>query len=68
MLSRLVVSLIILNVCGVHLLCLWLCTNVLLIVFIETRYSCRIAYVSLVHYIYCIYSIYVHCIDIYGCQ
>ena len=39
MLSRLVVSLIILNICGVRLQCI-----LLLIVFIETCYSCCIAY------------------------
>ena len=44
MLSRLVVSLVILNICDVRLLCLWLHCILLLIVFIETYYSCCIAY------------------------
>ena len=59
MLSRLVVSLIILNICGVRLLCLWLhavhfIINCFYRNLLQLLYSIWL-YVSLVLYIHCIY-------------
>ena len=59
MLSRLVVSLIILNICGVRLLCLWLQYILLLIVFVEKPLYFIWLYVSTLYTLYImVYMVY----------